>query len=493
MQWDIAVVLSRSRAGCGFTNVTRYAELVKLMSDGRMELTVYGAGELVPPFEVEGRGTGRHCSCRPHATLLRRPARKPRCTWFTGVPFGMTSSEHFAWLKWGGGQELFDDVYAERNLKPFYSGNSNTQSGGWFKQRLESVEDLDGLNMRIAGLGADAECGKLGVNAVLMPPGEIFQALQSGAIDAAEWVGPMLDQAFGLQRVTNLCYMPAYAEPGAAVAVVFNRGRLRRVALMISRRSARWLPRRPALEMHAQFDYFNAQAARQLEEAGVEFLPWPEDITVAMREAWNEVREELRAEHTNVARVLESYEPYLDQARNYSGLMTEPMLAGRGAEVEGLKTRTAPDHPGPFLIPGRLLPPYLGGLAHRLRRRPFQDRLARGAGLVETPAGCVEGRLCKAFALAALCRLGEIAHGGDEQIERGFRFRFGGLDQHGAVRHEGEIHRHRMIALVDHRLGEIRGVETPVSLSQLSSNRASCMQGLSPKGWLIRSRRPARM
>ena len=325
VQWDIASSFPAAAPGVG-TNVTRYAELVKLMSDGRMELTVYGAGELVPPLDVEDAAQAGTVPV-VHGPPYYAAGREAALHWFTGVPFGMTSNEHFAWLKWGGGQELFDDIYAERNLKPFYSGNSNTQSGGWFKERLNSVEDLDGLNMRIAGLGADM-MRKLGVNAVLMPAGEIFQALQSGAIDAAEWVGPMLDQAFGLQRITNLCYMPAYAEPGAAVAVVFNQDAFAELPddLKAICEAAAYAA---ALEMHAQFDYFNAQATRELEEAGVEFLPWPEDITIAQREAWNEVREELRAEHGNVARVLESYEPYLEKAREFSGLMTEPMLAAR--------------------------------------------------------------------------------------------------------------------------------------------------------------------
>lgn len=325
VKWDIASSFPAAAPGVG-TNVTRYAELVKLMSDGRMELTVYGAGELVPPLEVEDAAQAGTVPV-VHGPPYYAAGKEAALHWFTGVPFGMTSNEHFAWLKWGGGQELFDEIYAERNLKPFYSGNSNTQSGGWFKERLNSVSDLDGLNMRIAGLGADV-MRKLGVNAVLMPAGEIFQALQSGAIDAAEWVGPMLDQAFGLQRITNLCYMPAYAEPGAAVAVVFNQDAFAELPddLKVICEAA---AQAAALEMHAQFDYFNAQAARELEAAGVEFLPWPEDITIAQREAWSEVREELRAEHGNVARVLESYEPYLEAARAFSGMMTEPMLAAR--------------------------------------------------------------------------------------------------------------------------------------------------------------------
>ncbi len=326
IQWNIASSFPAAAPGVG-TNVTRYAELVKLMSDGRMELTVYGAGELVPPFSVEDAVQAGNVPVG-HAPPYYAAGKNASLHWFTGVPFGMTANEHYAWLRWGGGQALWDDIYAQRNLKPFYSGNSNTQSGGWFKRRLNSLDDLRGLNMRIAGLGAEM-MRKLGVNAVLMPASEIFQALQSGAIDAAEWVGPMLDQAFGLQRITNLCYLPAYAEPGAAVCVMFNKDAFAELpadlqAICEQAASA------AALEMQAQFDYYNAQAMQNLAAGGVEFLPFPEDIVVAMREAWAQVRDELRNEHADVARVLESYDAYFNNARVYSRAMTEPLLAGRG-------------------------------------------------------------------------------------------------------------------------------------------------------------------
>jgi TRAP-type mannitol/chloroaromatic compound transport system substrate-binding protein len=219
IEWNMPSAFPKAAPGVG-TNVTRYAELVEQMSDGRMVLTVYGAGELVPPFTVEDAVQQGNVPIG-HNTPYYAASRSAALHWYTGVPFGLTVWEHRAWLQWGGGQEIWEDIYAERNLLPIYSGNSGVQAGGWFKERIESLDDLQGLNMRIAGLGGEM-MRKLGVNAVLMPATEIFQALQSGALDAAEWVGPMLDQAFGLQRITNLCYTPAYAEPSAALAVVFN-------------------------------------------------------------------------------------------------------------------------------------------------------------------------------------------------------------------------------------------------------------------------------
>lgn len=325
VQWNMPSAFPKAAPGVG-TNVTRYAELVGRMSDGRMELTVYGAGELVPPFAVEDAVQQGNVPVA-HNTPYYAASKSAALHWYTGVPFGMTSYEHFAWLKWGGGQEIWEDIYAERNLKPIYSGNSNVQAGGWFKERIEGLDDLQGLNMRIAGLGGEM-MRKLGVNAVLMPATEIFQALQSGALDAAEWVGPMLDQAFGLQRITNLCYAPAYAEPGAAVAVVFNRDAWAELPADLQA-ICEAAAGQAALEMMGQFDYFNAMAMASLQAEGVEFLPFPPDVVTAMRTAWEEVREEQRAASADVARVLESIEAYTEKAVPYSAAFTEPYLASR--------------------------------------------------------------------------------------------------------------------------------------------------------------------
>lgn len=324
--WNLPTAFPKNAPGVG-TNVTRFAEMVSTMSDGRLNFTVHGGGELVPPFAVEDAVQQGNAPVG-HGPTYYAAGKNPAIHWFTAVPFGMTSNEHFAWLKWGGGQELWDDIYAQRNLKGFYCGNSNTQSGGWFKNEINTLEDLKGLNMRIAGLGGEIY-RKLGVNAVLMPPPEIFQSMQSGAIDAAEWVGPMLDQAFGLQKVTKLCYLPAYNEPGAGLAIVFNRDAWAELSpdlQMICEMAAQ----SAALETQAQFDYYNAQAMESLRAEDVQFLQFSDEIVDGMRAAWLEVQDELTASSEDVARVRESYDAYLSQAVTYAKDMTVPMLTGRG-------------------------------------------------------------------------------------------------------------------------------------------------------------------
>lgn len=325
IEWNMPSAFPKAAPGVG-TNVTRYAELVEKMSDGRMVLTVYGAGELVPPFTVEDAVQQGNVPIG-HNTPYYAASKSAALHWYTGVPFGMTVWEHQAWLRWGGGQEIWEDIYAERNLKPIYCGNSGVQAGGWFKNRIESLADLQGLNMRIAGLGGEM-MRKLGVNAVLMPATEIFQALQSGALDAAEWVGPMLDQAFGLQRITNLCYTPAYAEPSAALAVVFNQDAWAELPADLQA-ICEAAAMQAAMETNAQFDYFNVTAMASLAADGVEFLAFPDDVVAAMRSAWDEVREEQRAASADAARVLESIEAFTEKAVPYSGAFIERYLAAR--------------------------------------------------------------------------------------------------------------------------------------------------------------------
>ncbi|ARE41803.1 TRAP transporter solute receptor, unknown substrate 6 [Rhodovulum sp. P5] len=326
IRWNLPTAFPKNAPGVG-TNVQNFAARVAEMSDGRLTFTVYGAGELVPPFGVEDAVQQGNAPVG-HGPTYYAAGKNPALHWFTGVPFGMTSNEHVAWLRWGGGQAIWDEIYAQRNLKPIYSGNSNTQSGGWFKKPVESVEDLKGLNMRIAGLGGEIY-RKLGVNAVLMPPPEIFQALQSGAIDAAEWVGPMLDQAFGLQKISDLCYMPAFNEPGAGLAVVFNADAWAELTPDL-RAICESAALTAALEVQAQFDYFNAKAFAELKAQGVTFLSFPDDVVAAQHAAWDEVQDDLALNNPDVAMVRESYDAYLAQARDYAVAMALPLLAGRG-------------------------------------------------------------------------------------------------------------------------------------------------------------------
>jgi len=325
IEWKMPSGFPSKAPGVG-TNATTFAERVAAMSDGQLTLKVYSAGELVPPFGVEDaveQGTAEI----GHSTPYYAASKNSAVHFFSAVPFGMTATETTGWLRYGGGQELWNELYAQRNLVPFYSGNSGVQAAGWFKKPIESLADLSGLNMRIAGLGGEA-MRKVGVNAVLMPATEIFPAFQSGAIDAAEWVGPLLDQAFGLQKVANYCYVPAFHEPSAGLEVVVNKdawdGLPPHLQAVIANAADA-----ANTETMAQFDYYNAQAMKQLQEQGVEFRAFPEDVVAALKTAVAEVMAENAAANADFAKVMESYNATLELVKPYGLAVKDPVFTQR--------------------------------------------------------------------------------------------------------------------------------------------------------------------
>lgn len=196
------------------------AKRVAEMSDGRLEIKVYAAGELVGATECfDAVSTG--AADMYHAAEYYWQGKAKGFTFFTAVPMGMTASEISGWIDHGGGQELWDKLSAKFNIKPFQAGNTGHQTGGWFKREINSLEDFQGLRMRIPGLGGEV-LRRLGGTAVALPGGEIFQALQSGAIDATEWVGPWNDVSFGFHREAKHYYAPGFHEPGASLALGVN-------------------------------------------------------------------------------------------------------------------------------------------------------------------------------------------------------------------------------------------------------------------------------
>lgn len=325
IEWKLPTSFPAKAPGIG-TNVTSFAKRVNAMSDGRLTLKVFSGGELVPPFGVEDavqQGTAEI----GHSTPYYAASKNSALHFFSAVPFGMSAVEHTAWLRFGGGQDLWNEIYAERGLVPFYSGNSGAQAAGWFKKEIKSISDLSGLNMRIAGLGGEA-MRKIGVNAVLLPPPEIFPAFKSGAIDATEWVGPMLDQAFGLNKVAKYCYLPAFHEPSAALEIVVNKEAYDGLPADLQAVIAN-AAEATSVETLAQFDYFNAVAFKQLKDDGVIFGEFPKDVIEALRTASAEVMAETAAANPRFAEVETSYNAFLKLAREYANAVKAPSFQQR--------------------------------------------------------------------------------------------------------------------------------------------------------------------
>ncbi|MGB0844523.1 MAG: TRAP transporter substrate-binding protein [Alphaproteobacteria bacterium] len=198
------------------------ADNVTALTDGRISVEVFGAGEIAPglkAFDAVSDGTADMYHSADYYYLGKSPA----LAFFTAVPFGMTASELDTWLYNDGGQALWDEVSGGFGVKPFVCGNSGVQAGGWFNKEINSADDLKGLNIRMPGLGGEA-LRRIGANAVTLSGGEIGPALQAGTIDATEWVGPWNDYAFGLQKLAKIYYTSGFHEPGSGLSCGVNKG-----------------------------------------------------------------------------------------------------------------------------------------------------------------------------------------------------------------------------------------------------------------------------
>jgi TRAP-type mannitol/chloroaromatic compound transport system substrate-binding protein len=320
--WRMVTSWPKGTPGVG-TSADRLAAKIGEMSGGHLTVTVYGAGELVPPFEVfdaVSSGTAE----MGHGASHFWSGKNPAFNYFTGLPFGFTAHERVGWLAFGGGQALWDEAYASFGVRAFFAGSSGVQAGGWFNKPIATLNDLQGLKMRIAGLGGEV-LRRLGVTVTLMPPGEIFGAMTSGAIDAAEWVGPWNDIAFGLADIAKHYYLPAFHEPGPALECLIN---VEAYAALPADLQAivKAAAGATAMESLGEFAFYNAQAFASLEDLGVTVHTWPEDVITAMRTGSEEVLRELAEANELCRRINTSYQAYLTKAVAYADASEREML-----------------------------------------------------------------------------------------------------------------------------------------------------------------------
>ena len=198
----------------------RFAAALRDMSGGRLDVKVYAAGELVGALDCFDAASSGAADMY-HAAEYYWQGLSNGFSFFTAVPAGMTAAEIMGWVDYGGGQELWDELSAKFNIKAFQAGNTGHQTGGWYKKKMNSLEDFKGLKIRMPGLAGEV-IRRLGGAAVKLSGGEIYQSLQSGAIDATEWVGPWNDLAFGFYREAPYYYAPGFHEPGASLSVGIN-------------------------------------------------------------------------------------------------------------------------------------------------------------------------------------------------------------------------------------------------------------------------------
>lgn len=326
IEWRMVTPWPRHAPGVG-VNAQRLADKINEMSGGRLTVKLFAAGELVPPFECfDAVQTGT--ADMAHGSPYFWQGKSQAMHYFTGVPFGLTAWEMGAWLRFGGGQELWDELYGQFGLKGFYAGSSGVQAGGWFRSEINSLDDLKGLKMRIAGLGG-AVLRKLGAQVILTPPGEIFPAMQSGVVDAAEWVGPWNDLAFGLHKIAKHYYSPSFHEGSAALECIVDKEKFAALPADLQK-IVEYAAAASSDEALFDFTRHNARFLEVLvKEHGVILHTWPEDIVNALGKAAQEVMAELAATDAMTAKVSDSYMAYLKEAREWSKWSDQPYLAMR--------------------------------------------------------------------------------------------------------------------------------------------------------------------
>ena len=219
-EWRMVTTWPKNYPGLG-TGANLLADFITKGTEGRLTVKVFGAGEVVPAFEsmdAVSSGTVEMGHGAPYYWKGKVPATQ----FIASMPFGLTVQEQNGWFQFGGGQMLADEVYAELGCKFFPSGNTGVQMGGWFNKEMKSLDDYKGLKMRIPGLGGEV-VKAAGGNVVNLPGGEIPPALQSGAIDATEWVGPYNDLAFGLYKSAKYYYYPGWHEPATVLDNFVNK------------------------------------------------------------------------------------------------------------------------------------------------------------------------------------------------------------------------------------------------------------------------------
>ena len=296
----------------------RFASDIEKMSDRRLRISVYAAGELIPAmqtFDAVSQGTVE----MGHGAAYYWSGTVPAAQFFTAVPFGMNAQGMNAWLYHGGGLKLWRDIYKPFNLIPFPMGNTGVQMGGWFRKKINTVADLKGLKMRIPGLGGKV-MAQAGANPILMAGGEIYTALERGTLDATEWIGPFHDLRLGLHRAAKFYYYPGWHEPGPTLELTIN--------------SKAWAELPPEFQimietaaaaangwMLAEFEAKNLQALQELKQKHkVQVLPFPDDVIKTLKKLTRETLEAEAAKDATFKQVYQAYRSFHESNDAWSGI-----------------------------------------------------------------------------------------------------------------------------------------------------------------------------
>lgn len=325
--WRMVTTWPRNFPGLG-VGAQRMADRITAASDGRLTVEVYPAGELVPALQsldavIDGNAE------MSHGAAYYWQNKSQALSFFTGVPYGMTSRELTAWMGHLGGQELWDEVYDQFGVKGFLSGDTGAQAGGWFREELTGLDDIQGLRFRTPGLGGQV-WQKLGASVTNMAAGELYQALQTGTLDAVEFVGPYNDLALGFYQIAKNYYLPSFIEPGAASEVVVDKAKFEALSSDLQA-IVHDVCQAEFEAVAADFAVNDPRSIRTLvEEHEVVIRPFPDEILEAGAEASRElIGELLDSSDSLTQRTAESFVSALDLLRTKTELIDGQYVQAR--------------------------------------------------------------------------------------------------------------------------------------------------------------------
>lgn len=325
-RWKMVTTWPKNLPGLGM-GPENFARMVDEMSGGQLQVRVYGSGELVPAlgvFEAVSQGVVE----LGHGAAYYWKGKLPASVFFTSVPFGLNAQEMNGWLRYGGGQALWEEIYAPFNILPMPGGNSGVQMGGWYNREINSVDDLSGLKMRIPGMGGEV-FSRAGGTAVTIAGSEIYTSMQTGVIDATEWVGPFNDVALGLHQVAEYYYYPGWHEPGSTLELIINRDAF---ATLTPELQAIVRVAAEAVNQNMLDDYTahnNAALQDLVENHGVQLRKLPDDVLRRLKETSEIVLAEYAAQDPLTQKVYDSFMAFREGAQAYHRISEQAFYNAR--------------------------------------------------------------------------------------------------------------------------------------------------------------------
>ncbi|MCY3667814.1 MAG: TRAP transporter substrate-binding protein DctP [Gemmatimonadetes bacterium] len=326
LKWKMVTTWPKDFPALG-TGANNLAHSIEALSDGRLHVKVYGAGELVPAsgvFDAVSGGTAE----MGHGAAYYWKGKHEATQFFSAVPFGLNAAEINGWLRYGGGQSLWDELYADFNLRAFPVGNTGVQMGGWFNREINTLADFSGLVMRMPGLGGEV-LRRLEVTVKALPGGEIFQALKTGAIDATEWVGPYNDLAFGLHQAAQYYYWPGWHEPGTALECMVNKQALEALPADLQA-VVEYACQAANDDMFSEFTARNSQSLKTLvDQHSVQLRRFSDELLAQIGKVSAEVVAEIAGQDPFSSRVYSSFDAFRKNSIAYTRISEEAYTQAR--------------------------------------------------------------------------------------------------------------------------------------------------------------------